>query len=85
MNLRPELSRREPKEKLIIALDDLSFEWTASEMEKAVRLYNMGASIREMARKLRPHTNLDKSLDEVAILIMHLARQGKLGERQNNL
>lgn len=85
MNLRHELKMRQPKERLIIALDDLSFEWTAEEMEKAVRLYNMGATIREMARKLRPYTNLDKSLDEVAILIMHLGRQGKLGDRQNSL
>jgi hypothetical protein len=71
-----------PKAELIIALDDLDFSWRKEEVERVIELWNANASIAEIADQTRPpvhslRTKQDAE-DEVALLIMHLRRQGQI-------
>ena len=81
MRTTHDIKRLNTKQEFVIALDDLSFEWTRDEIKTAITMYNDGCSIRDMALKVRPYTTESNSLDEVAILIMHLARQNKIKPR----
>lgn len=65
-----------PKEKLIPILDDLDQSWTKREMRQAAMMYKNNVSLENMAKLLRPHDRLNNAVDEVALLIMHLGRQG---------
>lgn len=62
--------------KRTIILDDLEFGWLDSDVEKAIKIYedhqNPLDAIDEAKRKLR------RNGDEVALLFMHLSRQGKI-------
>lgn len=62
-------------QELVIILDDLDFSWTKEEMREAIKMYKAGAKIDLMAKVLRPKDKLCNAIDEVALLIMHLARQ----------
>lgn len=66
-----------PKQNLYIALMDLDFSWFPSEVEQVQQLWQAGEHIADIAQQLR------RDEDEVAILIIDLARQGKVQERKN--
>ncbi|MEG6615365.1 hypothetical protein V6C27_02830 [Peptococcaceae bacterium 1198_IL3148] len=74
-----------PKEELKIALYDLDFSWYHWEIEQVIELWNEGVSIEDIALQVRPAKNgiktRDDAVDEVALLIMHLRRQGMIRHR----
>ena len=76
-----EMSRRVLNDRVFIALEDLAFEWYESEGQKAVRMYNSGATLREMSGVLRPRTPIKDGMDEIWALLMDLGRKGMLGKR----
>lgn len=61
---------------LIIALDDLDFSFLPEEAETTKQMWQEGKHIADIAAKLK------RDMDEVAILIMHLARQGLVERRR---
>jgi hypothetical protein len=65
-----------PKSELIIALDDLDFSWFPEEVRKVKQLWNQGLHIAAIAAKVK------RDQDEVAILIMHLARAREIQNRK---
>jgi len=65
-----------PKSELIIALSDLDFSWFPEEVGKVKQLWNQGLHIAAIAAKVK------RDQDEVAILIMHLARQERIAKRK---
>ncbi len=65
-----------PKNTLIIALEDLDFTWFPHEIEEVKQLWNQGLHIAAIAAKVK------RDQDEVAILIMHLARAGEIQNRK---
>jgi len=80
-----EMRKKSPKHRLVIALDDLDFSWTKHEIRKAIMLWNSGYSIQDMAKQLRPYDGMKDAVDEVALLIMHLKRQGKITNREGGV
>ena len=65
-----------PKKELIIVLDDLDFSWLPAEVAKVKKLWDFGWHIADIAAKVK------RDQDEVAILIMHLARQRGIRKRK---
>jgi predicted regulator of amino acid metabolism with ACT domain len=65
-----------PKKELIIALEDLDFTWYPTEVEKVKKLWKYGRHIRDIAKQVR------RDIDEVAVLIMHLARKKEIKRRK---
>jgi hypothetical protein len=68
-----------PGEELIIALDDLDFSWFHAEIERVKKMWNNDLHIGDIAKEL------ERDQDEVACLIMHLSRQGKIQKRENGI
>jgi hypothetical protein len=71
-----------PKAELIIALEDLDFSWHETEIERVIEMWQRGVCISEIAEQVRPPAypirGKGDSIDEVALLIMHLRRQGQI-------
>jgi len=65
-----------PKSELVIILEDLDFSWYAVEMNKVKSLWKYGWHIKDIAKTVK------RDQDEVAMLIMHLARQGRIRRRR---
>lgn len=72
------------KDKVIIILDELDFSWYPWEIEKAIKLWDSGLDIITMAEILRPDSPQD-AIDEVFMLLLHLAREGQICEREGKL
>lgn len=68
-----------PKSELIIALSDLDFSWFPEEVGKVKQLWNQGLHIADIAEYMK------RDQDEVAVLIMHLARKGKIEKRKTGV
>ena len=66
-----------PREELYIALSELDFSWYPGEVEQVARLWRKGLHIAEIAERM------ERDIDEVAILIMDLARRGIVEPRKN--
>ena len=79
--LKAEKKKVNLKEPITVVLDDLDHSWTKDEIEYAEKMWRSGFSIDYMARRLRPHDKSEDSVDETALLIMHLKREGKIGVR----
>ncbi|MBO8136779.1 MAG: hypothetical protein H0Z40_01370 [Desulfotomaculum sp.] len=74
-----------PRDELVVILDDLDFSWHEEEINRVVDMWNEGYSISEIVREIRPprsglKTKRDAE-DEVALLIFHLAREGRIEPR----
>lgn len=82
-SVRADAIKRNPKEKLVCVLDDLDLSWYPAEIQYAAQLYREGKSIWDMARILRPLDQGQNANDEVAILIVHMARQGIIKGRDS--
>ena len=80
-SVNAELAKRDIKEELVIILDDLDLSWTKDQVDKTEMMWKSGFSLEYMAKWLRPHDNEEDAEDEVALLVMHLKRQGKIQER----
>lgn len=68
-----------PHTKLIIALDDMDFSWFPAEVNKVKSLWDFGWHIADIAKTVK------RNQDEVALLIMHLARKGKIQKRKGGV
>lgn len=76
---RRAIAKIRPKSELIIALDDMDFSWYKKEIEKVKRLWDNNLHIADISRQI------DRDQDEVAILIMHLARNGEIQNRRKGI
>lgn len=65
--------------KLYIACEDMNFVWCESEVREIERMWQGGLSIEDMAK------SFDRDVDEVAVLIMDLAKQERIKERKNGV
>lgn len=74
-----DLSKWRPQEQLHIALADLDFAWFPAEVEKVQQLWQAGRHIADIAE------TIGRDPDEVALLLMDLARQDKLPGRKNGV
>ena len=68
-----------PKEKLHIALFDLDFSFTQSEIDTAIDMWNKGYDLRVIADELQ------REGDEVMILLLDLARNKRIEKRENSI
>lgn len=73
------------RESVEIALLDLNFSFTQTQIKLAIEAWNMGMSIEEMAKLVRPFDRKGDAIDETAILIMHLKRRGKIKSRKGGI
>lgn len=71
--------RLRPQSELIIALDDLEFSWFPEEAALVQKIWEQGLHIADIAKAVK------RDQDEVAVLIMHLARQGKIQLRKSGV
>ena len=81
-SVRADVKKRLSEMPIKVILDDLDLSWTMEEMEQAVMMWNSGFSIGYMAGMLRSFDQPDDGVDETALLVMHLRRQGVIGNRQ---
>lgn len=56
----------------VIALIDLNFFWEAWEVKKIIDGYNKKLHIKQLSKLVH------RSIDEVAVLLIHLGREGKI-------
>ena len=82
-SVRADTMKREAKSRLIPILDDMDLSWYPAEIQYAAQLYREGKSILDMARILRPLDQSENAEDEVALLIVHMARQGLIKGRDS--
>ena len=61
---------------LYIACDGMDFSWYPAEVERVIADYNTGLSLAEMAANVG-----GRDIDELFILLLDLARQGKIKAR----
>ena len=66
-----------PREELYIALSELDFSWYRGEVEQVAQLWREGLPVADIAERM------ERDIDEVAILIMDLARRDVIGRRKN--
>lgn len=68
-----------PPEPLYTALADLDFTWYADEVTQVIRWWEDGIALGDMADRL------GRNPDEVAILLIDLARSDKIKEREGGV
>ena len=71
--------KRRPWEELYIALSELDFSWYRGEVEQVAQLWRKGMPVADIAEKMK------RDIDEVAILIMDLARRDVIEPRKNGV
>lgn len=71
-----DIMKLRPKSELVIILEDLDFSWYANEIDKVKSLWKYGWHIKDIAKTVK------RDQDEVATLVMHLARQGRIRRRR---
>lgn len=64
---------------LYIALDNLDFSWYPSEIPEVIRAWETGMHIADIA------SALDRSINEVFLLLLDLASKGKIKEREGGV
>jgi predicted regulator of amino acid metabolism with ACT domain len=74
-----DIKKWRPQEELYIALSELDFSWYPGEVEKIKKLWAYGLHIAKIAEML------ERDIDEVAVLIMDLARKNKIRRRKNGV
>jgi len=68
-----------PESSLIIILEDLDFSWFPQEISIVKKMWEQGLHIADIAKAVK------RDQDEVTLLIMHLARQGKIKLRKSGV
>lgn len=76
---RRDAHKRFPPEQLYTVLSELDFTWYHDEVERVIRWWRNGTALGEMSEKL------NRDPDEVAILLMDLARAKRIKERQGGV
>jgi len=79
LKLYNDLKQYRPKEELYIACYDMNFSWLPQDVKKVIRLWEYGLSLKEIGKHLR------RDLDEIAILLIDLGRQGKIKSREGGI
>ena len=74
-----DIMKLRPKSELVIILEDLDFSWYAVEMNKVKSLWKDGWHIKDIAKTVK------RDQDEVATLVMHLARRGEISRRRGGV
>ena len=75
-NSGPVHYKKKKRPRMVIILEDLSFEWTAEQISNFRAMWEAGISLPDIAAKL------GRDADEVALLVMHEARQGRIEPRE---
>jgi hypothetical protein len=82
------LAQEIEKRNMVIILDGLDFTWREWELEEAAQMWQNGIPFEVMVDKLRPHITdsayyrgYNDRADEVAMLLIHLGREGKIERR----
>ena len=60
----------------MIILEDLNFTWTDKTIEKVIELWNGGVHLKHISECIK------RDGDEVFLLLIHLARKGKIKMRK---
>lgn len=68
-----------PQSELVVILEDLDFSWFKSEIATVKMMWQSGQHITNIAKAV------ERDQDEVALLIMHLARCGKIKKRKTGV
>ncbi|MCG8400082.1 MAG: hypothetical protein MJA84_00630, partial [Firmicutes bacterium] len=63
----------------VVILESLDFSWRRSDMDRATKMWQAGVPIPEMAADLK------RESDEVLLLVIHLARAGRIRGRKGGL
>ncbi len=58
-----------------IILEDLNFQWEVKKIKKVKKLWNDGTSFKEIVKEV------GREEDEVFLLLLHLARKGRIESR----
>ena len=74
-----DIMKLRPKSELVIILEDLDFSWYANEIDKVKSLWKYGWHIKDIAKTVK------RDQDEVAMLIMHLARREEISRRRGGV
>lgn len=74
-----DLKKNRPGDRLYIACLDMDFSWYPVEVNKVINMWQEGKSIWEIAEEQ------NRCPDEVAILIIDLARRGKISPRSRGV
>jgi hypothetical protein len=72
-----------PQEQLYIAMEDLDFTWRPAEIQRVIDLWSEGVSLPEIAEMVRDRS--EEAQLETAILVMDLARQGRIEGREGGV
>lgn len=64
---------------IYIVLEDLDFSWEHWEITRAIEMWQEGYDIRDIS------TELEREGDEVFLLLLDLARKGRINERDNGI
>lgn len=67
----------------MIVLDDLDFSWFHNEVDIVLQMWKSGIGLIDMADQLRPGN--DDGQYEVLLLLLHMARQGKITPRAGGI
>lgn len=60
----------------MIILDDLDFEWKEEKVDRVIAMWKEGLNVINIAAEI------NRSTDEVFLLLMHLSRKGKIKKRK---
>ena len=72
-------AKLQPRERLYIACEDLDLSWYHHEVRQVIADWEAGVPLGDMASRL------GRDPDEVAILLMDLARQGRIKPREGGV
>jgi DNA-binding transcriptional MerR regulator len=64
-------------------MEHLDFTWRPAEIQRVIRLWSEGVSLPEIAEMVRDRS--EEAQLETAILVMDLARQGRIEIRQGGV
>ncbi|MGG5463514.1 hypothetical protein [Clostridium sp. B9] len=72
-------TRKLDENKHTIILEDLNFRWEDKTIERIIKLWKCGVGLKEITRISK------RQGDEVFLLLLHLAREGKITKREGHI
>lgn len=60
-----------------IILEDVEFAWRKSDIQEVIKLWGYGIPLKKISERI------NRDLDEVFLLLLHLARNGTIKKREN--
>ncbi len=74
-----DIAKIRPAERLYIACEDMDLSWYPSEVRQVIEDWEAGVPLWEIAEKLK------RDPDEVAVLLIDLARRGAIRKRRGGV